>query len=134
MTDDTRHSRIYVYNSLFYTKLTESCNEKEGFELVKRWTKNVDIFERDFLVIPINLLNHWSLVVVVRPSLCMEESNDDTIDLNAHKSCIMFMDSLGLHRANTIGRKIRAYLAHEWVCVSLICIYHLISSRYVTLY
>ena len=105
-----------IYNSLFYTKLTESCNEKEGFDLVKRWTKNVDIFEKDFLVVPINLVNHWSLVVIVRPALCMLETDeDDPRDLTCHKSCILFMDSLGLHRAATIGKKLRAYLAHEWV-------------------
>ena len=119
MVDESRHSRIYVYNSLFYTKLTESSNEKNGFELVKRWTKNVDIFEKDFLVIPVNLVNHWSLVVVVRPALCMQDiHSDDTVAPNSDKSCIMFLDSLGIHRSGTIGRKIRAYLAHEWVWFS----------------
>ena len=125
MTDEARHSSIHVYNSLFYTKLTEEGDEKKGYDMVRKWTKNVDIFEKEFLVIPINFSNHWSLAVVVRPGLCMYsfqdpgEGENQAIDLNAQKSCIMFMDSLGCHNPGNIGKKIRLYLAHEWVSFTL---------------
>ena len=68
------------------------------------------------------MVNHWSLVVVVRPTICMEEdglAENDPIDLATptehDKSCIMFLDSLGMHSVNTIGKKMRSYLCYEWV-------------------
>lgn len=36
---------------------------------VKSWTKRVDVFEKDFLVIPINERSHWFLAVVCFPGL-----------------------------------------------------------------
>ncbi|CAB1345515.1 unnamed protein product [Coregonus sp. 'balchen'] len=39
----------------------------KGYEGVKRWTKNVDIFQKDLLLIPIHLEVHWSLVSVDIP-------------------------------------------------------------------
>ncbi len=36
---------------------------------VKSWTKKVDIFEKDYLVIPINERNHWFLAIVCFPWL-----------------------------------------------------------------
>ena len=38
-----------------------------GYESVRRWTKNVDIFTKDFLFVPINESLHWSLAVVCWP-------------------------------------------------------------------
>lgn len=36
---------------------------------VKSWTKKVDIFEKDYLVIPINERAHWFLAIVCFPGL-----------------------------------------------------------------
>lgn len=62
-------ARIHCFNCMFYTRLTaEGVNKFEaGHALVSRWTKNVDIFSKDFILIPINYSYHWSLAVIVRP-------------------------------------------------------------------
>lgn len=36
---------------------------------VKNWTRNVNIFEKDFLIIPINKNAHWYLAIVCYPYL-----------------------------------------------------------------
>lgn len=36
---------------------------------VKGWTKNVDIFDKDFLLVPINEHSHWFLAIVCFPGL-----------------------------------------------------------------
>lgn len=36
---------------------------------VKSWTKKVNIFEKDYLVIPINERSHWFLAIVCFPGL-----------------------------------------------------------------
>lgn len=36
---------------------------------VTKWTKNVNIFEKDFIIIPINEQSHWFLVIICYPYL-----------------------------------------------------------------
>ncbi|XP_066516686.1 sentrin-specific protease 3a [Hoplias malabaricus] len=59
---DTVPDRVHFFNSFFYDKL-----RTKGYDGVKRWTKNVDIFQKKFLLIPIHLEVHWSLVCVNVP-------------------------------------------------------------------
>ncbi|XP_028912135.1 sentrin-specific protease 3 [Ornithorhynchus anatinus] len=56
---DTVPEKVHFFNSFFYDKL-----RTKGYEGVKRWTKNVDIFNKQLLLIPIHLEVHWSLVSV----------------------------------------------------------------------
>lgn len=56
---DSVPDKVHFFNSFFYDKL-----RTKGYEGVKRWTKNVDIFSKDILLIPIHLEVHWSLVSV----------------------------------------------------------------------
>ncbi|KAM9836484.1 sentrin-specific protease 3b isoform 1-T1 [Aulostomus maculatus] len=59
---DSVPDKVHFFNSFFYDKL-----RTKGYEGVKRWTKNVDIFQKDLLLIPIHLEVHWSLVSVDIP-------------------------------------------------------------------
>jgi Ulp1 family protease len=49
---------IHFYSSFFYKKYvgtgTERMNSDDRYAAVKKWTKNVDIFSKSFLVIPVN--------------------------------------------------------------------------------
>ncbi|XP_076829390.1 sentrin-specific protease 3b [Brachyhypopomus gauderio] len=56
---DSVPDKVHFFNSFFYDKL-----RTKGYDGVKRWTKNVDIFSKDLLLIPIHLEVHWSLVSV----------------------------------------------------------------------
>ena len=61
--------RVHVFSSFFYTRLQEgtavSCSR--AYDNVKRWTRGVDIFDKDFLFIPVNQNVHWSLAVICNP-------------------------------------------------------------------
>ncbi|XP_049923573.1 uncharacterized protein LOC126404417 [Epinephelus moara] len=59
---DAVPEKVHFFNSFFYDKL-----RTKGYDGVKRWTKNVDIFQKDLLLIPIHLEVHWSLVSVDIP-------------------------------------------------------------------
>lgn len=72
MESDHNTSSIYAFSSMFYQKLTER-KKSESYELVKKWTKNVDLFSKDFIFIPINMGSHWSLLCIVRPGLIRKE-------------------------------------------------------------
>lgn len=57
--------RIHVFSSHFFTRLTRGLHwedyctsdislKQSLYEGVKKWTKSVNIFEREFLIVPIN--------------------------------------------------------------------------------
>ncbi|XP_040437062.1 sentrin-specific protease 1 isoform X1 [Falco naumanni] len=50
---------VHAFNTFFFTKL-----KMAGYQAVKRWTKKVDIFSVDLLLVPIHLGVHWCLAVV----------------------------------------------------------------------
>ncbi|OII75446.1 ULP1 like chllamydin domain-containing protease [Cryptosporidium ubiquitum] len=62
--------RVWLWNSFFYTKLTNNQNGGENgycYKNVSRWTqrKKIDLFEYDLVLLPINVNNvHWTLGVV----------------------------------------------------------------------
>jgi sentrin-specific protease 7 len=50
-------------------------SSKQRHDHVSKWTKNVDIFEKDFLIFPINKHGHWFLAIVCFPSLDFRKSD-----------------------------------------------------------
>ncbi|PSN41014.1 hypothetical protein C0J52_16055 [Blattella germanica] len=51
---------VYCFNSFFYTKLVTGG----GHSSVRRWTRKVDIFSYDLIIIPIHLDVHWCLIAI----------------------------------------------------------------------
>lgn len=60
--------KTYIFNSYFYKRLTQKASNKTDpaqiHSQVKKWTRNVDIFEKDYVIIPINEHSHWYLAIV----------------------------------------------------------------------
>ncbi|XP_043939414.1 sentrin-specific protease 1-like [Protopterus annectens] len=51
--------KVHAFNTFFFPRLKSA-----GFQAVKRWTKKVDIFAVDILLVPVHLGVHWCLAVV----------------------------------------------------------------------
>jgi len=51
--------KTYAFSTFFYSKLI-----KDGYSSLKRWTRKVDIFSYNLIVVPIHLGLHWTLAVV----------------------------------------------------------------------
>lgn len=60
--------QIHLFNSFFFQKVTEFRDRSKSYELVRKWTKGVDIFAKRYLVVPINEHMHWYLAIVVNPA------------------------------------------------------------------
>ena len=55
-----RFPSLYPMNTYFFTRLCLG-----GYEKVKMWTKNVDIFSYDMLCIPVHHTDiHWTVIIV----------------------------------------------------------------------
>jgi len=77
--------RTHIFTTYFYKRLTTrpSTNNKvkahpiednpnltaaqKRYERVKKWTKKVNLFEKDFIVVPINEHAHWFVCVICFP-------------------------------------------------------------------
>ncbi|XP_070695531.1 sentrin-specific protease 1 isoform X1 [Pempheris klunzingeri] len=64
---------VNTFNTFFYPKLRGS-----GYAAVRRWTKKMDIFSKDILLVPVHLGVHWCLSVV-----------------DFRKKAILYFDSMG---------------------------------------
>uniref|UniRef100_A0A4W4EYH7 Si:dkey-100n23.3 n=1 Tax=Electrophorus electricus TaxID=8005 RepID=A0A4W4EYH7_ELEEL len=60
--------RSHVFSSFFYKQLTRLW-ELGTNSRVKTWTRHVDIFDKDFLFVPVNQEAHWYLVVICFPGM-----------------------------------------------------------------
>ncbi|KAL2786881.1 hypothetical protein BJX66DRAFT_20660 [Aspergillus keveii] len=58
--------RVYFFNSYFFATLTNSPRGKRSinYEGVEKWTRNVDLFSYDYVVVPINEDAHWYVVII----------------------------------------------------------------------
>ena len=134
----SQRDQVHIFNTFFYTKLTNNLNSKldsknmhEKHSLVSKWTKNVDLFEKDFILIPIHDHAHWLLAIICYPSLAGRDlvllQDDDAIDLELmgmtrslrrkksveKLACILIFDSLAIKR-NDVIINLRFYLQAEW--------------------
>ncbi|RWS28765.1 sentrin-specific protease 6-like protein [Leptotrombidium deliense] len=125
LTDESIASKIYIFNTFFYGKLSKSRKSEDMsrsvaervYDRVKNWTKCVDIFEKDFLIIPMNKNYHWFLAIVCYPKLVSEGSKSGWRQTckREHNPCIIYMDSLGIARERPrLSEPIRHFLSMEW--------------------
>ncbi|KAK9879547.1 hypothetical protein WA026_006617 [Henosepilachna vigintioctopunctata] len=78
--------RIHVFSTFFYKRLTtkpvKASRKSQPSELdpnltpaekrharVKTWTKNIDLFKKDYVIVPINENCHWFLAIICFPGL-----------------------------------------------------------------
>eukprot|EP00494_Astrolonche_serrata_P032584 UN32853 len=64
--------KIFLFSQFFYTKLLENkdATPKRRKKALRTWTRKKDLFSKDYILIPINESNHWSLVIVTNPGQC----------------------------------------------------------------
>ena len=131
--------QVHIFNTFFYTKLTNNLgihltaeNTKTQHSLVSKWTKNVDLFTKDFILVPIHDHAHWFLAIICYPCMAGKDpiivdediSVLDSTDTSKHsqrkrrpriekKACILIFDSLNIQR-NTVTTNLRFYLQAEW--------------------
>ncbi|KAF7253432.1 Sentrin-specific protease 2, partial [Varanus komodoensis] len=81
---------LYAFSTFFYPKLNSA-----GYNSVRRWTKEVDLFQHDIILVPIHIRVHWALVVI-----------------DTRKKTIKYYDSMG-QNGNRICRRLLQYLQEE---------------------
>ena len=99
--NDSLFKKMHFFNTYFYESLCRGSKSKReiNYNNVKRWTAKVNIFSRDFVIVPVNENLHWFVAIIcnlphfrTRSQEALEEEedivemdNDDTTDTtNGH--------------------------------------------------
>ncbi|CAN8311811.1 unnamed protein product [Cochlearia groenlandica] len=111
--------RLHFFNSFFFRKLADLDKDpssiadgKAAFLRVRKWTRKVDMFGKDYIFVPVNYNLHWSLIVICHPG---EVANCTDLDLkdSTKVPCILHMDSIkGSHAG--LKNLVQSYLCEEW--------------------
>ncbi|KAL7386947.1 hypothetical protein ABVT39_016073 [Epinephelus coioides] len=73
---ESAHHKVQFLNSFFHRQLMT-----KGYDGVKRWTKQVDLFSKSLLLVPIHLEVHWCLVTadIVKKKICLYDSQGNAL-------------------------------------------------------
>ncbi|KAK8996793.1 hypothetical protein V6N11_020290 [Hibiscus sabdariffa] len=111
--------RFHFFNSFFFRKLADLDKDpssisdgKAAFLRVRKWTRKLDMFGKDYIFIPVNFNLHWSLLVICHLGE-VAAFKDEDLDKSSKVPCILHMDSI---RGNHAGLKnlVQSYLWEEW--------------------
>jgi sentrin-specific protease 7 len=57
--------KVYFFNTFFFSTLTENTGRASiNYQAVERWTSKIDVFDYDYIVVPINEETHWYLAII----------------------------------------------------------------------
>ena len=69
--------RVYFFNSYFFATLTNRPRgmREINYKGVEKWTRSVDLFSYDYILVPINEHHHWYIAIICNlPSLSLENA------------------------------------------------------------
>jgi len=132
--NDELISKTHIFSTFFYGRLSSKPSTSKGinhpvdnvpsmslsdeiYEKVKKWTKNIDLLQMDFVVIPINEKLHWFVCIVCFPGEVLNtfkeegEVGSNSENFSASRNpCILVFDSLPEDPKKEHCSLIRSYL------------------------
>jgi len=136
LVDQDLMGKTHIFNTFFYNRLTTKPSTLKGskahpveddpnltdsqkmYERVRKWTKKVDLFEKEYIVVPIHEKAHWFVCIICNPSKVIKKAAGQDITENVDvdsKSCILVFDSLPDGSKSDICNVLRSYLTMEWM-------------------
>jgi sentrin-specific protease 7 len=85
-----QREKTHIFSQFFYKRLTTMTNANDPklspalnrHKRVANWTKNVNLFQKDFIIVPINERSHWFLAIICFPNLTEPRAMDDDKPVN----------------------------------------------------
>ncbi|KAI0434522.1 hypothetical protein F5Y09DRAFT_234014 [Xylaria sp. FL1042] len=85
--------RIYFQNTFFYDKLKPTKNGQGiNYDSVKTWTSKVDLFSKDYIIVPINEYTHWYVAIICNAPKLDPRSNHNEQDDDSKNAAIAITD------------------------------------------
>ncbi|KAI2793937.1 hypothetical protein POX_a00525 [Penicillium oxalicum] len=78
--------RVYFFNSYFFATLTNKGPREINYDAVEKWTRNVDLFSYDYIVVPINQSAHWYVAIICNlPRLVQDAAGSPEPSTSYHR-------------------------------------------------
>uniref|UniRef100_A0A8D0HLM0 SUMO specific peptidase 2 n=1 Tax=Sphenodon punctatus TaxID=8508 RepID=A0A8D0HLM0_SPHPU len=100
---------LHAFNTFFYPKLNSG-----GYRTVKRWTKRVDLFKQDIILVPVHLRVHWGLAVIDTRRKSIKYF--DSMGQNGHRVCVTLLRYL---QEESKAKRNLDILTSEWTLYSM---------------
>lgn len=109
--------RIHLFNSFFFAKINSIRRNKDvkdmSFAHASRWIKRVNIFDKDFLIMPVCENDHWILIIVCYPANTPKSKSNQIPDDELYEPAVMVLNSChGL--APAIKKSLSQFLRFQW--------------------
>ncbi|XP_017052211.1 ubiquitin-like-specific protease 1C [Drosophila ficusphila] len=123
---EAQRDRTHIFSTFFHKRLTtlsrpmnmKQTAAQKRHERVQKWTRSVDIFDKDFIIIPFNDQAHWILAIICFPSLPGPIPYDDGQlsgdDDPIKQPVILIFDSFPGVSRNRVMVILRDYLTCEY--------------------
>lgn len=109
--------RIHVFSSFFFAKIkaikTKRKAEDISYSCASRWLKGVEIFNKDFLIMPVCEKDHWILVIVCYPSRSPSTKANALPDEELYEPAVIVLNSWN-GCAPSVKKALSQFLKFQW--------------------
>lgn len=121
--------RIHIFDTIFYQEINKVFGlviDRRKLVESRKWYRGINIFAKDFLIVPICRESHWKVAIICYPNAVkpvvfsdtkindIQSSNKQDRNSNEREvPSIVVMDSLGL-KSREVSSKLRDFLDYEW--------------------
>ncbi|PCH39744.1 hypothetical protein WOLCODRAFT_136474 [Wolfiporia cocos MD-104 SS10] len=70
-TNPSLAEQVHIFSSFFYKKLNVK-NKEEAYKSVRKWTTKFDLFQKKYIIVPINEHFHWYLAIICNPGRILQ--------------------------------------------------------------
>lgn len=72
--------KMYFFNTFFFASLTRKGKRGINYDAVQNWTRSIDIFSYDYVVVPICESQHWYVAIICNlPTLFKDRDIGETL-------------------------------------------------------
>ncbi|XP_055323757.1 uncharacterized protein LOC129578745 [Sitodiplosis mosellana] len=111
MLTPEQQRRVHIFDSFF----SEALDQMDEARTV-RWLRRVNIFEKDFLLVPVNIDEHWFLMIICYPMNVGGKHGESAM---RRRSRILTLDSMPLHAHDKKPQMLR-YLRNFIRCACVV--------------
>lgn len=119
--EQAKREQFHLFNTFFFKRLVKTVKggPDDLQELSKTWDRNVKLFNKKYLVVPVCTHDHWLLVIICFPSkvpaeddpICVGDSNSTSAQ---GLPSILIFDSLRFKYLSKFCDPFRKFLQSRW--------------------
>lgn len=109
--------KIHLFNSFFYAKinsLRSKGDESESYKCVSRWLKGVQIFSKEFLIMPVCENDHWVLVIICYPAEPPRDGRSIQ-DNDLREPAVLVLNSWNGYHVPSLKKTLNRFLKFQWL-------------------